>query len=332
MRLKIKLRTDFSVPKKGVFMKKLVVSFLAASLAFFGFSGCSNDSDDNSALLLAVASSKNNSVQADFTQADCYGYYWGTWTVMGSAYPMCVSAAADSFRWVAQGYGDTTYPAQYTVWVENDDGSFTVKGYAASSTKTADERLAEDDPAATVTFTRTDGAVKGAFNVPSMKLKMNVEDAEIIPGIQYDSRYNGAAGAIAKDYEGTWTGTISFGSGIEATAGTTKLSVVRVSDDTAKIVIPAFTGDMNGTSMTVPGFELEVSVTAVTSGHAKTYTVALPNDASTYTVDITVDGATKTFNGSAFSFTLGSTVTMETTYTYGTMPFPFVVSFTNATN
>lgn len=308
-------------------MKKVLVAFLSASLALFGFSGCSNDSDDNSSLLIALSGSNSNT-QVSLSESNCYGSYWGTWTVMGSAYAMCVEAQADSFRWIAQGYGDTTYPADYTVWVSNEDGSVTVKGYSASSTKTADERKADDDPSAVVTFSKESGALKVAFNVPSMKKNMGVSDAELTAGSSYDNRYDGAAGAIAKSYAGTWSATIDFGTGIAATTTVNELVMTRISDDTVKIAIPDFSGDMNGTTMTVPGFELELAVTCTTSGRTKTYTVALPESATTYSVTKTVNGAEKTFAGSAFSCTMGSTVTVDTTYKYGSMPFNFVVSFT----
>lgn len=311
-------------------MKKVLIAFFAASIALFGFSGCSNDSDDNSTLLFAAVSSTKN--QVSFSKENCYGTYWGTWTVMGSEYPMCVEARAASFRWIAQGYGDTSYPEEYTVWLSNADGSFTVKGYSASSSKTAAERKAADDPAAVVNFTKENGVVKGAFNVPSMKTNMNVTDAVLTAGSAYDNRYDGAAGAIAKTYKGTWNAVISYGSGIPANTSVKELVMTRISDDKVKITIPDFTGDMNGSSMTVPGFELELAVSAVTNGRAKTYTVTLPNSATEYTVKKTVDGVEKTFAGSAFSCTMGTTVTVNTTYKYGSMPFPFTVSFTTATN
>lgn len=310
-------------------MKKVLVAFLSASLALFGFSGCSNDSDDNSSLLIALSGSNSNT-QASFSESNCYGSYWGTWTVMGSEYPMCVEAQSDSFRWIAQGYGDTTYPADYTVWVLNEDGSVTVKGYSASSSKTADERKEADDPSAVVNFSKENGALKVAFNVPSMKKSMGVSDAELTAGSSYDKRYDGAAGAIAKSYSGTWSASIDFGEGIPASTTVNELVMTRVSDDKVKISIPDFSGDMNGTTMTVPGFELELAVTCTTSGYTKTYTVALPESATTYSVTKTVNGVEKTFAGSAFSCTMGSTVTVDTTYKYGNMPFAFVVSFTTA--
>ena len=316
------------IPKKVFFMKKVLIAFLSAFLALFGFSACSNDSDDNSALILAAVSS--GKTQFSFGKENCYGFYWGTWTVMGTEYPMCVEAKADSFRWIAQGYGDTTYPNEYTVWLLNEDGSVTVKGYSASSSKTAAERKAADDPSAVVNFTKENNAVKGAFNVPSMKKNMKVSDAVLSAGSAYDNRYDGAAGAIAKTYKGTWNAVISYGTGISATTSVKELVMTRVSDDTVKIAIPDFSGDMQGTTMNVPGFDLELAVSAVSSGRTKTYTVTLPDNATEYTVKKTVNGVEKTFAGSAFSCTMGTTVTVNTTYKYGSMPFPFVVSFTTA--
>ena len=138
---------------------------------------------------------KNVTLTAKWTVR--YADYWGTWSLMGTDYPMWANITKDSFSWAAKGYGTTKTVYEYVKWSSDSAGNKVFYGYPT------EERYTADNPAASLTFT----SEKVLFDVPSMKNNAYVQNytsAELTAGDAYTNQYEGYAA-----YWGTYTGSLT---------------------------------------------------------------------------------------------------------------------------
>ena len=136
------------------------------------------------------------SVEVEFNFSSLYNDYWGTWSLMGTDYPMWAGVTETTFSWAAKGYGTTKTEYEYVKWTTDDDGNAVVYGYPS------EERYTADNPAASLTFGES-----VLFDVPSMKNNAYVQNytsATLTAGKEYDNSYEGYA-----SYWGKYTGSLT---------------------------------------------------------------------------------------------------------------------------
>ena len=135
---------------------------------------------------------------------------------------------------------------------------------------------------------------------------------------------------IASDYTtGTLSASVAVGGNTTAaTPAENKLTITQTAKDTVSVVLPAFTNETDSASQSSSGMALpSITITGVT--------VAYANGAYTFTKDaawtetVTVGEEEKTVTGTAFALSYATgKLNFSTTFSYGTMPFPFDVTYT----
>ena len=149
-------------------MKKTLFVIAALASVFIGFSSCSNgSSDDKGGGKVPVPAAQ---------QSDLYGSYWGSLTMMGKDFPLCLVIEADKVALHSDVMG-MEYPL--LTWKDEGDGTWTINCYNA----------AEDTSKPTTHTTVSVDTKASPFIAKATIIPMHVTSAPLKKGKAYNNEY-----------------------------------------------------------------------------------------------------------------------------------------------